>query len=581
MNKYTLTPLQESIMNSSGKVVLKACPGSGKTFVVANKILKEIRKWNKKNSGIAALSFSNAASIELASQIIKISKDYVIEYPHYLGTLDSFVSQNLFMPFGYLIMKCEDRPSIIQDYSIAVHEYANRIWRRECYDNNCKYLEFYFDAKGEIRNLNKDISNCPCGDRRPCIQFKNYCYKNGYATYSDLNSIAIRILSEYPQIGEILSTRYSYIIIDEGQDTSADQMKIIELLVAKGTRNVMIIGDPDQAIYEWRDADPSIFINKYNDLEWQPQLLNENFRCSQKICNATRVFSSLPEKSLAVGETADYEFKPRIIKYDVMNREKVIEGFLATCENKGIEINEENVTVLVRGKTGLLGKDYSQLKELWQSPLAKILSKASFDKSNKFIMKATESVKHALYYLYIDPLSGNKIDELRIKEYFLDGVWEKMIFDFSVALPSGRYTLKEWKTEITDLIRKFTITFNLRIIGNPEIKIKTRTNDKNLKDFMQQPINDFYAKSYNSGYLNTTIHSVKGRTFDAVLLLIAQKSKLTSNMMNNNPIDSEPIRTAYVAMTRARKILVVAIPNTVKNKTMTRFPSKDWDYFET
>ena len=49
-----------------------------------------------------------------------------------------------------------------------------------------------------------------------------------------------------------------------------------------------------------------------------------------------------------------------------------------------------------------------------------------------------------------------------------------------------------------------------------------------------------------------------------------------SNMLNTKLIESEEIRTAYVAMTRATEILVVAIPETIKPSSLVRFPSYEW-----
>lgn len=575
-----LTELQQSVVDSKGKVILKSCPGSGKTFVVANKILKEMKQWNQKNKGIALLSFTNIASKEMNKQIDKISGGYKIGYPHYLGTLDSFISQNLFMPFGNLIMNCSERPAIIQDYSLSVHEYANRIWRKECYNNGCLPLEFFYDFEGKLNYKNKDISKCIIEAGKPCVQFKKYCFKHGYATYSDMISIAVRVLKNYPQISKLLCRRFPYIIIDEAQDTSKEQMKVLEILCENGLENVMLIGDPDQAIYEWRDADPTVFMNKYKDTKWNSKLLNENFRCSQKICNATKIFSTLPNVSESIGETANYDFKPKIVKYSIDNQESLVNYFLKVCRDAEIEINEDNVAVLVRGKSGLLGKDYSQINDLWQSPLAKLLSEASFEKENKSVKRAVELVERALYSLYICRDSDNTIDEQKIKGKMLLETWHKLIFEFCKNMPDANLALKQWKEELLNLVNDITDKYQLDIVGNPEVKIKSWTRDKKFKDFLQQPVKDFYAKAYNLGYINTTIHSVKGCTFEAVLLIIGRNGKLTSNLINTKPIDSEPIRTAYVAMTRAKKILMVGIPKSIKNQSMVRFSKSDWDFYE-
>ena len=270
-----LTTTQKEAIDTDGKVILKACPGSGKTFVVANKIVKETKEWKLKNSGIALLSFTNVASEEIEKTINEITDGYKIGYPHHLGTIDSFISQFIFMPFGSLVMGCQNvRPSIIQDYCVNIHAYIDRIWRKECYDYGCRPLDFYYDMNENLCCLNKDISSCLVKKNKPCITLKKYCYKNGYASYADMTYITLKVLKGYPDIAKMFCRRFSKIIVDEAQDTSREQMAIFETLCETGLTEIMLIGDPDQAIYEWRDADPSVFIKKYQDVEWNSRLFN-------------------------------------------------------------------------------------------------------------------------------------------------------------------------------------------------------------------------------------------------------------------------------------------------------------------
>ena len=145
-------------------------------------------------------------------------------------------------------------------------------------------------------------------------------------------------------------------------------------------------------------------------------------------------------------------------------------------------------------------------------------------------------------------------------------------------MPNADIKLKLWKDKLNKLILTVSQKYNLKILDGAEIKIKTR--DSKYKDFNQQPIKSFYATSFETDYLSSTIHAVKGRTFDAVLLLIQSRGKLTSNMINTKPIESEEIRTTYVAMTRAKQMLVVAVPNTVKATSLVRFPTTEWDLID-
>ena len=102
----------------------------------------------------------------------------------------------------------------------------------------------------------------------------------------------MKILEGFPQIAKAVALRFPYLIVDEAQDTSEIQMRIIDLIIANGLNEVMLVGDPDQAIFEWNDARPDLLNEKFND--WEDSIvLNESRRSSQLICNATFNISSL------------------------------------------------------------------------------------------------------------------------------------------------------------------------------------------------------------------------------------------------------------------------------------------------
>lgn len=573
------TPLQIQAITSNGKTVLKSCPGSGKTFVVAKKMLDETSSWKHKNRGIALLSFTNVANDEVIRQIKYISNINGIGYPHFIGTIDSFITQWIFIPFGHLIMECKNKATLLQATTGSITGYAERIWRRECHQSLCEPSDFYMDIDGTVKNIKKDIDNCPIIKRKPCVVYKNYLFSQGFASHNDVISISLRLLESRPEIGRLLAKRFKKLIIDEAQDTSAYQMKIIDKLAEYGVSEIMIIGDPDQAIYEWRNADPSVFLQKYNDADWIKRFLNENFRCSQKICDATFMFSSLETKSTAVGESTNSTFKPLVLRYNISEKDKVIEAFLKICKDEDIDITPESVAILVRGRTSLFGKDYSRINELWQSIGSRLLSEATYERDFGSLKRATSFVERTLYGVFINSDdTNNDILDYEIEKVVPLDMWRKIVLDFMKGMPSANTQLNAWKTQTEDLINRVAYKYCLNKKANSFIKIKTR--DKWCPDFLIQPIKHFYAKSNALEYLNSTIHAVKGRTFEAVLLLLSANGKLTTSMINTKPIDSEEIRTAYVAMTRAKKVLIVAAPDTVKVKSLVRFPLDYWDIID-
>ncbi|MCT8858507.1 UvrD-helicase domain-containing protein [Shewanella xiamenensis] len=96
------TQEQLNYVNSSIEkhVYLEACPGSGKTEVVAAKVAKEIESWKKYPSGLAALSFANSATDELSSRVARYQPNCRSMFPHFLGTFDSFIFKNIVSPIS-------------------------------------------------------------------------------------------------------------------------------------------------------------------------------------------------------------------------------------------------------------------------------------------------------------------------------------------------------------------------------------------------------------------------------------------------------------------------------------------------
>ena len=101
-----LTNEQKIFLDAEGKVVLCACPGSGKTFIVGKKLLKYLTDWKCPYQGIAVLSFTNVASEEVMRQANELSENKVdTGFPHFVGTLDSFINNFIFLRFWHLMPK--------------------------------------------------------------------------------------------------------------------------------------------------------------------------------------------------------------------------------------------------------------------------------------------------------------------------------------------------------------------------------------------------------------------------------------------------------------------------------------------
>lgn len=100
ISEKTVEQLEYVLMSKEENVFLKACAGSGKTEVVGLKTAYEMKKWNLYNQGIAVLTFTNDATNVIIDRVRQFTGKSNT-YPHYIGTLSSFIHSYIVQPFAY------------------------------------------------------------------------------------------------------------------------------------------------------------------------------------------------------------------------------------------------------------------------------------------------------------------------------------------------------------------------------------------------------------------------------------------------------------------------------------------------
>lgn len=577
--EIVLTEEQQSIIDKNGCFVVNACPGSGKTLAVAARVAKRVSDWQHTNRGIAAISFTNVAWQEIENYLY--NEFYVratISYPHFLGTIDSFINKYIFLPFGHLVMGCCNRPKLVgppyDEWEPIQHGWY---WQNaECNQKICKLNDFSYDAYDKLLNFapRSHFDNCK-SQHKFCKKLKKEFNNKGYVTQLDANYFAMKILQEYPQIAEALSYRFPMIIIDEAQDSSEIQLKIIDLLIENGHTDIMLIGDPDQAIFEWRTANPHLFIDKYNQWSDNSFRLNENWRSSQNICDFFSKVSSCNEVPTALNvKYKDFSYAPQIWGYANKNCNDIVEKFLGLCRKNDIEIGPKNIAVLVRSKELLQGMQAPEDKKVrnnvnpWRDVLTKNIAKSKY-------LFDSSSYKESLFLMekpvYKIIQLKHELDALDLPDFvheygFVE--WRRLIFSLIWDLPKTKgITLKEWIADAAKILK------NHQIELEPKIKKDRRPNFYSAMNF-DELFNDDTSKVQTQFYTLGTVHSVKGETFDAVLLILKSRggnNQKYANILISKASENEELRTIYVAITRPRKILVIAVPKEDKEVWAQKF----------
>ncbi|MDW3210873.1 MAG: ATP-dependent helicase [Reichenbachiella sp.] len=545
---------KEIVFGKSGKFVVRACPGSGKTYCVSARLARLILDWKNDYAGIAAVSFTNVAWQEIEK---KYSDEFKlgdrISFPHFLGTIDSFINKYIFLPYGHLILKCKNRPILVGE--------PHGIWTGK-YFNDSFFDNLSYNIDGSIYAVVKDKMPRNWEQNRYIIPSKKKWNKAGYATQSDANYFAMKILETYPSIAKAVALRFPYLIVDEAQDTSAIQMRIIDLLIENGLNEVMLVGDPDQAIFEWNDARPDLLNEKYNS--WiNSVVLNESRRSSQHICNYTYNISSLAEISTAVSDVKDFAHQPGVILYD-NNLPQIVTDFVAECEQNGIIPTEESIAVIYRSKnlvndiTGIPEIPFNGSPWVTQDNYTKDFAKGKFLYDNGDFKSGFKAIEKAILK-QVNNLSfcseenvASMIDKLGFVKF------KSLVYQFINLLPKTDIALGQWITAANEALTKNNINFQL--------SIKNAGKDYSFNQVFLYEKEKIFDRNYRLG----TVHSVKGETFDATLLILKTRGvgKAYKTILRDNIsiADSEELRIAYVGMTRPRKILVIAVPNQ-ENKT--------------
>ncbi len=178
------------------------------------------------------------------------------------------------------------------------------------------------------------------------------------------------------------------------------------------------------------------------------------------------------------------------MKYNKEKKDILIEKYLDLCKENSINITPEKVAVLVRGRSGLNGKDYSKIKELWQTPITFLLAQATYYKGIQNVEKTVSVIEKILYYIIFES-DANVTDFKEIQKIYSIKEWNLLVFKLSIRLPNSSITLKSWKQAIIAVVDNFILENNIQCKNNVEIKTKSRVKDNNLKDFLEQPIEVF------------------------------------------------------------------------------------------
>ncbi|NPB07877.1 MAG: UvrD-helicase domain-containing protein [Aquificae bacterium] len=569
----SLNEEQRRAVRHYGKPLLVvAGAGSGKTRTLVHKVEYLIKERGLSPESILCITFTNKAAEEIRE---RIRKSLGVELP-WSGTFHSIAlkilrreHKALGLPKNFTVADESDSLQLLKE---VLGRLGIKKEPKEVKEELSRTLEGLRDPGGELALIN-DL-------------YRKALRENSLLDFTDL-MVELYNLLQREEIREKYRKLFKYILVDEYQDTNRIQYEILKLL---SNGNICVIGDPNQCIYEWREARPENVLSFIEDFRPDILKLERNYRSTE---NILRVANAILKKS----STGWKELIPLL---------KGVRG-----EGKKPEVrrfpDEEEEALWILKKIRELGRDYSyeDFAILVRASFITDVYERTFFRAGipyqvlgalRFYERA--EVKNLIAVLRLVANPSEELSFRRVLEVFVKGVGEKGLEKIRKHyrgnwLRASADSLKKLKGEAALGLYNFLKAIS-PLYRNPEkyhegmetfvervgyLEILKRKYKKdweerwdNVQEFLKS-LKDFYRKAYTleellsevslssqeeekKGVKILTIHSAKGLEFPVVFLPRLEEGILPhrKSLESEKELEEER-RLFYVAVTRAKDLL--------------------------
>lgn len=591
-----------AIQHIDGPALVLAVPGAGKTTVLLARIDNLIKK-GVKPSQILAMTFSRTQANDMKERYIKKYGDHGINF----STIHAFaykVVRQVYKKLGRDINLIESSENINRYKLIqAIYFKINSRFINE--DD----IEDFFRVAGFIKNTLKDYEwyKKMYGPSIKNFQevynaYEKFKSDNGLIDFDDMLILCKQYLEKYPSLLESIQNTYSYVQIDEGQDTSLVQLKIIQM-ISKPKNNLFIVADDDQSIYGFRGADSKSLLD-FEKLYPDANLyfMEENYRSSKNIVklsdrlikNNTQRYNKNLKSSNESKENIDIiEAKNSKIQTNYVCR-KVLEdldrGRTAAIiyRNNSSLINfvntlNDRVSYYIKDTKlnfyqHFIFKDLMDIINFCSNPhdldlfeniyyKLNMFFKKDFIRETKMMDRSLDVVERLKNCTSINYYYEEKIDLLA---YYIYKIASKP-FHKKVDIIFGELGYIDYLKELSRRIKTPIISF-LRImdtIHNISLDC-TSTSDFILKIEKLKDIQKKSRFNHDSKLTLTTIHGSKGLEYDSVYFVDLIQDEFPSAYSVAAKAElgvlEEERRLFYVGMTRAKSHLSLINPRYLMNQ---------------
>jgi len=578
-------------------MLVVAGPGSGKTRVVTERI-RRLLTLPSQHFRVLALTFTNKAANEMVERLEEIPE---VRQRAFVGTMHSFCTEVLanrgksvgIIGLPHIFESFQDRKQVLSDAVRGDPELLNELRAAGGPREQNQQLDRWVAAIGEAKNallFPETIDDAVL--RRVYEAYDAGLRACGVLDFDDLLLLTYRLFEERPEIAAFYRRQYRYVCVDEAQDLNEAQYRVLCALCGREYFNIVMVGDPKQAIFVWNGASPKYMDLFERDFGAKRLELNENFRSSQAVVAAARalddgysVEGQLPVPGMIrIEACADEEEEGEFVASTV--------GKLVTDGHRDIEgkIGLEKIAVLGRTKFALAAVE----RVLADHGLSfyKKVSAANYESESDVV----EEFELALRVL------SNPLDRLhlgRLVAKWKAGVGVEAVYgETDLRTLSGLEVLERLSKEVTGGFCGMTMNAVRAVRWTPDdfkfLKgVESLERDAegleeeeralvlgDLREWRKHW--DYFVRSGPGGkhsvpsFLNQvalgttqqprqegvallTVHSAKGTEFDVVFVVGMSEGTFPDFRAKGESMREEQ-RNAFVAVTRSRRLLFLSYP---------------------
>jgi len=573
---------RRAIEHGDGNLQLIACAGSGKTEVVARRVVYLLRPDTTPRlvpGNIVAFTFTEKAAAELKERIVTRAREDLGEVTGlaeiFVGTIHAFCLE-LLKTESPKHLKYEVLNEVQQILFVDRHSMQSGLTTST--DLSGKPLQRYRDTPRYIEALSilreaelEEAQLNGCTLLQGLDAYRELLEERSYLDYSAILEEAVYLLTNDDSVRRRIGERVKYVIVDEYQDVNPIQEAIVWSLHESGAQ-LCVVGDDDQTIYQWRGSDVQnilTFRERYPNVEQIP--IEENFRSSEGIVETARAFIEQNSERLSkvMRATGAQDYEPGdIVALSFDNPEEEAEYIAGTISSlRGVAFRDDE------SERGLTWSDMAVLlRSVKQNgePITLALEAAGIPfivtgMTNLFGAPEAEAARQLFYFM---------ADRPGVDESVVASVWEAAHLGIKPeALSRAIHVAATAKASLTDPDQKRWGLYSiqrvfLNFIEEAEIREEDIPDGRdeivfyNLGKFSQL-ISDFEAIHFHSK------PKEKYKSF-ADFLQYRAENAYPEGWQDNQYANLDAVRIMTIHQAKGMQWPVVFVPALLKN----RFPAK-------